>query len=227
MSEIKACVFDAYGTLFDVHSASRRIAERIPDAERLSAIWRDRQLQYTWLRALMKRYADFWQVIQDSLDYAMAACALDDPDLRETLLGLFERLEVYPEVPSVLDAIRAAGVKTAILSNGSPTMLNRAIESADVAHEFDAVLSVDSLRTFKPDPSVYALASDALGAPLYRMAFMTSNAWDAHGAANAGFRVVWINRGDQPRERLPGHLHAELENLSGLPAALGLHPSAD
>ncbi len=222
MAEIKACVFDAYGTLFDVGSAARRVAEQVPGVERLEAIWREKQLQYTWLRALMRRYADFWQVVQDSLDYAMAACELDDPELRETLLGQFERLEVYPEVPALLDRLRDAGLKTALLSNGAPRMLQNATENAGIFDKLDGILSVDPLHTFKPDPAVYSLAADHLDTPLYRMAFMTSNAWDAHGAANAGFNVVWVNRARQPRERLPGHLRGELEDMSGLPEALGL-----
>ncbi|MEM6731158.1 MAG: haloacid dehalogenase type II, partial [Myxococcota bacterium] len=162
---VEVCVFDAYGTLFDVHSASRALAPQIPDAERLSRIWREKQLQYTWLRALMHRYASFWQVVQDGLDYAMAACELEDPTLRSELLALFERLDAYPEVPDILDALRSRGLRTAILSNGSPEMLASATEASGIASKLDAVLSVEPVKTFKPDPRVYAMAETHFGLP--------------------------------------------------------------
>ncbi len=200
---IKACVFDAYGTLFDVHSAAQRCRVELGDkADRLSAIWRAKQLEYTWLRSLMKDYKPFWEVTEDGLDYAMAAVGLDSPELREKLLALYWRLEAYPEVPSVLARLRAAGFKTAILSNGSPDMLNGAVTSAGLAAWFDDVQSVAHVGIFKPDAAVYEMSAARLGLEPSEICFMSANGWDAHGAAHFGFQVVWVNRFGQPKEYL-------------------------
>ncbi|MEL6186588.1 MAG: haloacid dehalogenase type II [Myxococcota bacterium] len=218
---IRAAVFDAYGTLFDVHSAAAQHAEELgPDRERISQLWRQKQLEYTWLRSLMQRYSNFWNVTEEALDYALAAAGREDPSLRSKLLDVYRRLETYPEVKGTLQALRDGGLHTAILSNGSPSMLDDAVRSAGLDGLLDEVLSVDDIGLFKPDPNVYLLAEEALDLPRERIAFMTSNAWDAAGAAAYGFRVVWINRFEQPPENLPAGPEVELSSLSELPAVL-------
>lgn len=222
LAPIDACVFDAYGTLFDVHSAAARCRDALGDrADRLSALWRQKQLEYTWLRSLMGRHADFAQVTAEALDYALAAVGSADPDLRRRLLDMYRRLDAFAEVPGVLGRLRRAGLPTAILSNGSPAMLDSAVGSARLGDLLDLVLSVESVGIYKPHPSVYRLAVDRLGVPAGRICFLSSNGWDAAGAAQFGFRVVWVNRYGQPPERLPAGPEALLEDLSGLPALLG------
>ncbi|GIK96722.1 MAG: haloacid dehalogenase [Alphaproteobacteria bacterium] len=222
LAPIDACVFDAYGTLFDVHSAAARCRDALGDrADRLSALWRQKQLEYTWLRSLMGRHADFAQVTAEALDYALAAVGIADPDLRRRLLDMYRRLDAFGEVPEVLGRLRRAGLPTAILSNGSPAMLDSAVGSARLGDLLDTVLSVESVGIYKPHPSVYRLAVDRLGVPAGRICFLSSNGWDAAGAAQFGFRVVWVNRYGQPPERLPAGPEALLEDLSGLPALLG------
>jgi 2-haloacid dehalogenase len=222
MAGIEACVFDAYGTLFDVHSAVARLRARVGEqAEGLSQLWRAKQLEYTWLRALMGRHADFWQVTGDALDYALARTAVD-PAVREPLMQAYLALEAYPEVPDVLRRLREAGLKTAILSNGEPTMLVAGARSAGIHGLLDGILSVEDVGIFKPHPKVYQLAVDRLGVAAHEIAFQSSNAWDVCGAATFGLRPVWINRSGAPPERLPGEAEHELTDLSGLPALLGL-----
>ena len=221
LTGIQACVFDAYGTLLDVHSAMSRHRIRLgPSWERLSALWRGKQLEYTWLRSLMGRYADFRQVTQDALDYALETAHIDDPALREALLEDYHHLDCYPEVPETLRALRNRGISTAILSNGSPEMLAAAVGSAGIGDGLDAVISVDPLRVYKPDPRVYRLAAATLGLSPEAICFQSSNAWDAAGAASFGFRVAWINRAGQPPERLPFAPDAELASLEGLASLL-------
>ncbi len=222
-SDIGACVFDAYGTLFDFNTAAAKHRAELGDkADQLSALWRTKQLEYTWLRSLMGAYADFWQVTGDGLDYALAALGLDQPGLRDRLMGAYLELGVYPEVPAMLKALKAAGMRTAILSNGEPGMLAAAVRNAGIEPLLDAVLSVDSVGVFKPHGSVYRLAADRLGTPVRRISFQSSNAWDAAGAAHFGFRVAWVNRFGQKPERLPAKPDAELRSLAELPALLGV-----
>lgn len=222
MTGIDACVFDAYGTLFDVHSAVARLRARVGrQADALSQLWRTKQLEYTWLRALMGRHVDFWQVTGDALDYALARTGVD-PAVREPLMEAYLSLDAYPEVPEVLRRLRAGGLKTAILSNGEPEMLAAGARSARIDALLDAVLSVEDVGIFKPHPKVYQLAVDRLGVAAERIAFQSSNAWDVNGAATFGFRAVWINRLGLPPERLPGAAEHELKDLSELPALLGL-----
>ena len=222
MTGIEACVFDAYGTLFDVHSAVARLRARIGDrAEALSQLWRSKQLEYTWLRALMGRHADFWQVTGDALDYALA-CTGVDTTWREPLMQAYLTLDAYPEVPDALRRLRGGGLRTMILSNGEPGMLRAAARSAGIAELLDAILSVEEVGIFKPHPKVYRLAVDRLAVRPDQIAFQSSNAWDVSGAAAFGLRAVWINRLGQPPERLPGAAEHELRDLSGLPALLGL-----
>ena len=222
-AEIEACVFDAYGTLFDFHSAANRSREKLGDkAEPLSDTWRQKQLQYTWLRSLMGRHVDFWEVTGDALDFAMSSVGLEDPALRAELMQHYLTVDAYPEVAEMLKQVKAGGCKTAILSNGSPTMLVSAVKSAGLSELLDAVLSVESVGIFKPHPSVYQLAVDQLKVSATSISFQSSNGWDAYAAAAFGFRVVWINRFGQPDERMPAPPHATLESLAELPALLGL-----
>jgi 2-haloacid dehalogenase len=222
MAGIEACVFDAYGTLFDVHSAVGRLRARVGEqADALSQLWRAKQLEYTWLRALMGRHADFWQVTGDALDYALARTGVE-PAMREPLMHAYLALDAYPEVPDVLRRLRHAGLKAAILSNGEPSMLAAAARSAGIDGLLDAILSVEDVGIFKPHPKVYQLAVDRLAVRADQVAFQSSNAWDVSGAAAFGLRAVWINRLGMPPERLPGAAEHELRDLSELPALLGL-----
>ena len=222
-ADIGACVFDAYGTLFDVHSAVGRGGGALGGkAGPVSALWRQKQLEYTWLRSLMGAYEDFWQVTGEGLDYALAANGVEDPDLRQRLMDLYLNLDAYPDVADALDRLRAGGKKTAILSNGAPNMLRAAVETADLSSRLDAALSVDELRVFKPDPRVYQLAVDRLGVEAGRICFVSTNGWDAAAAATFGFKVAWLNRFGQQPERLPGAPAAVIETLAELPDLLGL-----
>ena len=218
---VSACVFDAYGTLFDFASAAARCAD-IPADRRgaLTTLWRDKQLQYAWLRTLENRYADFWQVTGEALDFALESLDLASSSLRERLMELYLGLQPFPEVPAVLGALRKAGFKTAILSNGSPAMLEALVKRSGLEAMFDAVLSVDAVRAFKTHPKVYQYALDTLALPARAIAFQSSNAWDAHAASDFGMRVVWCNRYGQRRERLPGKPDFEIRTLAELPALL-------
>jgi 2-haloacid dehalogenase len=223
MDGIRACVFDAYGTLFDVHSAVGRLRPEVgPKADDLSQLWRTKQLEYSWLRALMGRHTDFWQVTSDALDYALARLALEREPLHDLLMDAYLQLSAYPEVPATLRRLHAAGLKLAILSNGEPRMLAAAVGNAGLAELLDAVLSVEEVGVYKPDPRVYQLAVDHLAVRADQIAFQSSNAWDVNGAATFGLRPVWINRVGAPAERLPGKAEHELGDLSGLPALLGV-----
>jgi 2-haloacid dehalogenase len=221
LTGIRACVFDAYGTIFDFASAAARCQE-LPEHRRaaLTSIWRDKQLQYTWLRTLQGRYADFWQVTGDALDFALDSLDMQNSVLRERLMNLYRTLAAFPEVPDVLRSLRQSGFRTAILSNGSPAMLNSAVTSAGLSAMFDAVLSADAVGAFKTHPKVYQYALDQLEVPASAVAFQSSNAWDAHGAADFGMRVIWCNRYGQRRERLPGFPVHEIRTLAELPALL-------
>jgi len=220
---IKACVFDAYGTLFDVHSAIRRGGGALGDkANAVSALWRQKQLEYTWLRSLMGAHADFWQVTAEGLDYALKAHGVDDRALHGQLMNLYLSLDAYPDVEGCLKRLHAGGKKTAILSNGAPKMLHAAIESAGLESLLDHSLSIEDVGIYKPDPRVYQLAVERLGVEAERICFVSTNAWDASGAANFGFRVAWMNRFGQQPERLPGDLSAVITSLDELPGLLGL-----
>ncbi len=223
IEDVGACVFDAYGTLFDVNAAAAQCRDALGDkADELSALWRTRQLEYTWLRSLMQEYVEFWQVTGDGLDYALAALGIEDDNLRERLMDIYMRLDAFPDVKDVLTALKAGGIKTAILSNGSPKMLASAVENAGIEDVLDLTFSVDSIGIYKPHPSVYQMAVDGLDVEAGRICFMSSNAWDAAAAANFGFRVVWVNRFGQPQERIPGDPEHEIITLEALPPLLGL-----
>ena len=214
-------MFDAYGTIFDFASAAAR-CEELPEQQRaaLTSIWRDKQLQYTWLRTLQGRYVDFWQVTGDALDFALESLDIKNALLRERLMDLYRTLCAFPEVSGVLQSLRQSGFITAILSNGSPAMLDSAVAGAGLTALFDAVLSADAVGAFKTHPKVYQHALNQLGLPASAVSFQSSNAWDAHGAADFGMQVVWCNRYGQRRERLPGAPIHEIHTLAELPGLL-------
>lgn len=226
---ITTCIFDAYGTLFDV-SAAARIAAEEPGRDALAACWqklagdwRLKQLQYTWLRAVADAHADFWDVTQDGLDWAMENNGLDDPELRERLLQLYWELQAYPEVPAMLAQLKAAGLDTAVLSNGSPKMLDGAVQSAGVGEVLDDVLSVESVGVFKPHASVYDLVGTRFGCAREEVLFVSSNGWDAAASSGYGFQTVWVNRAGEPMDRLPwkpAHVLGDLTTIPELAASL-------
>jgi len=221
---IRACVFDAYGTLFDVAAAARTCGAELGEkSNALSTLWREKQLQYTWLRALQGRHADFWQVTGEALDFALETLQISGSGLRERLLSLYLTLDAFPEVRDTLARLKQAGMRTAILSNGSPRMLKAAVEGAQITHLLDAVLSVEEVGVYKPHPRVYQLAVERLGLEAGAIAFQSSNAWDAWAASAFGMRVVWCNRYDQRPEKLPGGPDREIRSLAELPALLGLN----
>ena len=221
-ASVRACVFDAYGTLFDFASAARRCRDVLGDSfDKLTTLWREKQLQYTWLRAAQRRHADFWQVTGDALDFSLETLMLDQQGLRDRLMELYLTLDTFPEVQSVLEQLKAAGLKTAILSNGTPAMLNSAVRNARIDSLLEAVLSVEEVGAYKPDPRVYQLAVDQLGIPASQISFQSSNAWDAYAASSFGMKVVWCNRYRQRKERLPGNPDQEIETLADLPRIVG------
>jgi 2-haloacid dehalogenase len=223
LAGVQACVFDAYGTLFDFASAARGCRDVLGEAiDRLTALWRDKQLQYTWLRAVQGRHADFWQVTSDALDFTLETLALEKPGLRDRLMNLYLTLEPLPEVPDVLERLKRSGLRTAILSNGSPQMLDAVVRASGLGAHIDAVLSVEAVGVYKPHPKVYQLAVDRLGIPAAGIAFQSSNAWDAYAASAFGMRVVWCNRYGQRPERLPGKPDRIVQSLAELPALLGI-----
>ncbi|MAS15505.1 MAG: haloacid dehalogenase type II [Nitratireductor sp.] len=196
-----AFVFDAYGTLFDVHAAVRRHAGEIgPEGQRFSELWRAKQLEYSWVFTLMDQYQDFWTMTERALDYAFAKIPSVDRRLRQDLLDAYWQLDCYEEVPAVLKALKAGGARLAILSNGSPAMLESAIRSSALDSVLDEVFSVESVRRFKTDQSVYEMVTNAWRLYPETVSFQSSNRWDIAGARQFGFRTVWLNRTDQPDE---------------------------
>lgn len=216
---IEVCLFDAYGTLFDVASAAEHCRDDLGDAAGpLGELWRAKQLDYTRLLTLMDRYEDFWQVTGHSLDYAMESLGLTSSSLRARLMELYLNLDAYPEVVGLLETLRETDFKTAILSNGSPSMLISAVKSSGIEDLLDSVISVDSLKVYKPHPSVYQHGCDHWNTEPKAVCFISSNAWDVAGAASFGLRVVWVNRTGALQERIPGDPERIISNLSELPA---------
>ena len=221
---ITTCVFDAYGTLFDVAAAARECAAE-PGRAAFAAVWpkvandwRLKQLQYSWLRAIADAHTDFWEVTQNGLDFALEASNLhNDPELRERLLALYWELSAYPEVPAMLAALKAQGLNTAILSNGSPDMLNGAVKSAGLTDALDAVLSVQDVGVFKPHKLVYDLVMQKFGCEPSQVLFVSSNCWDACAAVKQGFFTTWVDRAGEPMDRLPWTPQVTLKDLTTIP----------
>mgnify|MGYP001827814871 CR=1 FL=1 len=227
---ITTCVFDAYGTLFDVSAAAREAAKE-PGREAFAAKWTDiardwrlKQLQYSWLRAVTGAHTEFWQVTQEGLDWALEASGLDDdPRLRERLLQLYWELSAYPEVPKMLANLKEADFSTAILSNGSPEMLTGAVRSAGVGGVLDDILSVESVGIYKPARVVYDLVGERFDCRPGEVLFVSSNGWDAAAASGYGFVTVWVNRAGEPVDRLPwrpAHILSDLTRIPQLASSL-------
>ena len=205
MNKIKACIFDAYGTLFDVNAACRELSKEVGDNwEKLASLWRLRQVEYTWLRNSMDEYIDFWQITSDALDYAMETLGIENNDLREELLNLYLKLEAYPEVKDLLKRLKQRGLKTGILSNGNMKMLNSAVNNANIREYLDEILSVEDCKIYKPSSKVYDLVKIKMQISKENVLFFSSNAWDMHAASNYGFKTIWVNRFNTKLERLPG-----------------------
>lgn len=223
LSNIKACVFDAYGTLFDVDAAARNEKESLGENWKIiSDTWRLKQLQYTWLRSLQGNYKDFWSITEDALDFALASANMSDVSLKKRLMDLYLKLSAYEEVPQTLKKLKAAGFKCAILSNGSPEMLQAAVENAGIADLLDGVFSVADVKVFKPHPKVYELAVEKLEIEARHISFQSSNGWDAYSAKDFGFKTIWCNRFDQAEERLPSSPDCQIRNLAQMLPILGL-----
>ncbi len=215
----RAFVFDAYGTLFDVHAAiGRHRAAAGPDADRFSDIWRTKQLEYTWTHTLAGRYVDFWTLTQRALDYSFARFPSVDRALRPALLDAYMRLDAFPDARPVLQGLKRGDHITAILSNGSPPMLNAAVDAAGIGGDLDAVLSVDAIGIYKPRPEVYALVTERFRLSPREVVFVSSNRWDVAGACAFGFRTAWVNRADLPDEypdMVPDVMARDLTSLIG------------
>jgi 2-haloacid dehalogenase len=223
MPPITAVIFDAYGTLLDVHAAMARHAARIgPHWPAVSADWRTKQLEYTWVRSLAgpDHHRHFWRLTEEALAWAAARHGLSDPALLTDVLLAYRQLDAYPEVPDVLARLGGMGIQRAILSNGEPGMLGAAVRAARIDIGLDAILSVETVGVFKPDPRVYRLAADCFGGDAGAQAFVSSNPWDAFGAASFGFQVFWLNRGHAPAEYDLHTVATELTDLAALPDLL-------
>jgi 2-haloacid dehalogenase len=222
LTGIKACVFDAYGTLFDVDAAARQEKDNLGDQwKSLSDIWRMKQLQYTWLRSLQGNYKDFWGITEDALDFALASTGISDKAQKKRLMDLYLKLSAYEEVPETLRKLKAAGIKCAILSNGSPAMLQAAVDNAGIGDLLDGIYSVADVKVFKPHPKVYDLAVDKLNIDARHISFQSSNGWDAYSARDFGFNTIWCNRFDQADERLPDSPDCQIKNLTEMLPIVG------
>ena len=210
-------IFDAYGTLFDVHAAIARYrAEVGPDADRISAVWRAKQLEYTWTLTLAGHYMDFWRVTERALDYALALVSGVDKSVKSNLLDTYFKLDAFPDARSALRALKSKRRKTGILSNGSPAMLKGAVEAAGIENDLDAVLSVDILKMYKPRPEVYALVTDHFKCKPGDVTFVSSNRWDVMAGVSVGFRAFWVNRANMPDEYLDFPAAQTLQDLAAL-----------
>jgi 2-haloacid dehalogenase len=223
LTDVRVCVFDAYGTLFDVNSAAQQAQNMLHEKwQKLAEVWRMKQLQYAWLRSLTGRHVDFWQLTAEALEFALDSMKLGNAQIRDQLMELYLQLSAYPEVSDTLVRLKTGGLKCAILSNGSPRMLEAAIKNAGIADLLDAVLSVEEVKICKPHPTVYRLAVDRLGLKADEICFVSSNGWDAYSAKAFGFHVIWCNRSSQAPERIPGAPDAETRTLSDLPEIIGV-----
>ena len=208
-------VFDAYGTLFNVHAAIDRHRDACgSDSDRMSEMWRTKQLEYSWTLTLSGQYVDFWELTQRALDFSLARTPSVDRRLRQRLLDAYFKLDAFPDARAVLRRLKDAGHRTGILSNGSPAMLKGAVEAANIGADLDAVLSIDVLRMYKPRREVYALVTDHFKCTPQDVTFVSSNRWDVMGAQSFGFRTAWINRSKMPEEY--GKADTILNDLSSL-----------
>ena len=216
MKKIKVIIFDAYGTLFDVNSAAEKCKEKIGDKwESFANYWRTTQLEYTWLRSLMKRHKDFWQVTEDSLDKSLLAFKID-PNMRSELLNLYKILNTFPEVKEVLKNLKEKKYKISILSNGTPDLLDALVKSNDLEKMFDDIFSIEEVGIYKPDGKVYDMPIKRYKVEKNEVAFLSANTWDVSGAGNFGFNAIWVNRNKNIFDKLDYIPHNEINNLNGL-----------
>ena len=217
MNKTKACIFDAYGTLFDVNAACRELSLDVGDKwQDLANLWRLRQVEYTWLRNSMNEYVDFWEITSNALDYAMEVLNIKNIKLRDQLLELYLKLEAYPEVKKVLGKLKDKKFRTGILSNGSRKMLDSAVKNAKIENLLDVVISVEECKIYKPSSKVYDLVEIKTDIHKDKVTFFSSNAWDMHAAANYGFKTIWVNRFQGKLERLPGKPNAIVKSLDNI-----------
>mgnify|MGYP001476322697 FL=1 len=216
MDNSKAIVFDAFGTLFDVNSAAEKSKNKIGNKwENFANFWRTTQLEYTWLRSLMKKHKNFWQITEDSLDKSMETFQIDK-SLRNDLLSLYKELSPYPEVKNVLENLKKKSFKLAILSNGTPELLNHLVKSSDLENLFDDIFSVEEVKIYKPDPKVYDIPTNKYKVSRDEIMFLSANTWDVSGAGNYGYNTIWVNRGNNIFDRLDYKPKNEVKNLKSL-----------
>lgn len=214
MDVVKVCIFDAYGTLFDVNAACRELSKEVGEQwQELATLWRLRQVEYTWLRNSMNEYINFWNITEDALEYAMETLNIKNEDLKNKLLDLYLKLEAYPEVEKVLIQLKKEGYQTGILSNGSEEMLASAVKNAKLENLLDKVLSVEKCKVYKPSSKVYDLVEKEFKINKINCAFFSSNAWDMHAAAHYGFKTIWVNRFEGNLEKLPGKPYKIVQTL--------------
>ena len=217
MNNTKPCIFDAYGTLFDVNAACRELSLDVGDKwQDLANLWRLRQVEYTWLRNSMNEYVDFWEITSNALDYAMEVLNIKNIKLRDQLLELYLKLEAYSEVKKVLGKLKDKKFRTGILSNGSRKMLDSAVKNAKIENLLDVVISVEECKIYKPSSKVYDLVEIKTDIHKDKVTFFSSNAWDMHAAANYGFKTIWVNRFQGKLERLPGKPNAIVKSLDNI-----------
>ena len=220
MKNIKAIIFDAYGTLFDVNSAAKKCKGKIGDKwEGFANYWRTTQLEYTWLRSLMNRHKDFWQVTEDSLDKSMQAFKIDS-SMRNELLDLYKVLSTFPEVKEVLNKLKEKNYKLAILSNGTPFLLNELVKSNNLDNIFDDIFSIEEVKTYKPDPKVYNIPIKKYQIQKNEVAYLSANTWDVSAGGNYGFNPVWINRNNNIFDNLDFKPDYEIKNLKDISSFL-------
>ena len=216
MKNSKAIVFDAYGTLFDVNSAAEKSKDKIGNKwENFANFWRTTQLEYTWLRSLMKKHKNFWQITEDSLDKSMETFQIDK-SLRNDLLSLYKELSPYPEVKNVLENLKKKSFKLAILSNGTPELLNHLVKSSDLENLFDDIFSVEEVKIYKPDPKVYDIPVNKYKVTKGEITFLSANTWDVSGAGNYGYNSIWVNRNNSVFDKLDYKPKNEVKNLKQL-----------
>ena len=214
MDVVKVCIFDAYGTLFDVNAACRELSKEVGEQwQELATLWRLRQVEYTWLRNSMNEYINFWNITEDALEYAMETLNMKNEELKNKLLDLYLKLEAYPEVEKVLTQLKNEGYQTGILSNGSEEMLASAVKNAKLENLLDKVLSVEKCKVYKPSSKVYDLVEKEFKINKINCAFFSSNAWDMHAAAHYGFKTIWVNRFEGNLEKLPGKPYKIVQTL--------------
>ena len=216
MKNIKAIIFDAYGTLFDVNSAAEKCKDKIGDKwEAFANYWRTTQLEYTWLRSLMKRHKDFWQITEDSLDKSMSVFKIDN-SMRDELLNLYKILSPFEEVPKVLKSLKEKNFKLAILSNGTPSLLNELVQSNKLDNLFDDIFSIEEVGVFKPDSKVYDMPIKKYKIEKNEVAFLSANTWDVSGGGNYGYNSIWVNRNNNIFDKLDYSPQNEIKNLNDL-----------